>query len=234
MYQKAKAIEDRLISWRRDFHRHPELGFEEKRTAARAAEILTGLGFKVRMGVGRTGVIADFGEGKPKVAIRADMDALPILEANDAPYASNNPGVMHACGHDSHTAMALGTATLLATQELAGSVRFIFQPSEEKGDEEGKSGATRMIQDGALDDVDCILALHVDPVTPVGQIGTLVGPASGGVDSWFATIKGRGGHGARPHEVTDPIQIAAHVILAVQAIVSRKLDPGDPAIVSVG
>jgi len=130
--------------------------------------------------------------------------------------------------------MALGSATLLAKEKLPGSVRFFFQPSEEAGDEEGFSGARRMIEDGALEGVDSILALHVDPSTAVGEIGTAVGPASGGVDSWFATIKGRGGHGARPHEITDTIQITAHVILAVQAIVSRKLDPVAPAVVAVG
>jgi amidohydrolase len=234
MYQKAKALENQLIAWRRDFHRFPELGFQEKRTAARVAEIMTGLGYKVRTGVGRTGVIADLGEGKPRVGIRADMDALPILEANLEPYASENAGVMHACGHDSHVAMALGAATLLAKEKLPGSVRFLFQPSEEASDKEGFSGARRMIQDGALEGVDCALALHVDPVTPVGEIGTTVGPASGGVDSWFATIKGRGGHAARPQETTDTLQIAAHVILAVQAIASRKIDPGAPAVVAVG
>ncbi len=234
MYQKAKTIADQVIAWRRDFHRHPEIGFQEQRTAAQVAEIMAGLGYQVRTGLGRTGVVADLGEGSPRIGIRADMDALPILEANDVAYASENPGVMHACGHDAHTAMALGAATLLAKEKLPGSVRFLFQPSEEASDDEGISGARRMIEDGALEGVDSVLALHVDPTTPVGQICTTVGPASGGVDSWFATIKGRGGHAARPQEVTDPIQIAAHVILAVQAIASRKIDPGAPAVAAVG
>lgn len=234
MYQKAKSIESQMIAWRRDFHSHPELGFQENRTAARVAEIFAGLGYQVRTGLGRTGVIADLGTGGPKVGIRADMDALPIHEANDVPYASRHPGVMHACGHDSHTAMALGAATLLAGEKLPGSVRFFIQPSEEASDAEGFSGARRMIQDGALEGVHRVVALHVDPTIPVGEIGTMVGPASGGVDSWFATIKGRGGHAARPQEIIDTLQIAAHVILAVQAIASRKLDPGAPAVVAVG
>jgi len=234
MIQKAKGIETQLVEWRREFHRHPETGFEEHRTAARVAEILEGLGYRVRTGVGRTGVVGDLGEGKPMVAVRADMDALPILEANESPYASQRPGFMHACGHDAHTAMALGVAALLANEKLDGSVRFLFQPSEEMNDSEGFSGAPRMIQDGAMEGVDTVLALHVDPATPVGSIRVDSGPASGGVDSWFATIHGEGGHGASPHRVVDPIHIAGHVILALNAIVSRKLDPFAPAVVSIG
>ena len=234
MYRKAKAIEDQISAWRRDFHRHPELGFQETRTAARVVEVVEGLGYRVRTGVGRTGVVADLGQSGPRVAIRADMDALPIQEANDVPYASENVGLMHACGHDSHTAMALGAAALLAKEAMNGSVRFLFQPSEEANDAGGQSGAPRMIEDGALQGVDAVLALHVDPLTPVGKIRVGAGPASGGVDSWFATIRGLGGHGARPQDGIDPIHLAGHVILALNGVVSRRLDPFAPAVLSIG
>jgi amidohydrolase len=234
MYQKAKNIEKQLSDWRREFHRYPEIGFQEIHTSARVAEVLVGFGYKVRTGVGRTGVVADLGQSSPQIAVRADMDALPILEASDVSYASERAGFMHACGHDSHVAMALGAAALLAEIKLPGAVRFLFQPSEEANDEQGVSGAPRMIEDGALEGVDAILALHVDPLTEVGKIRVAVGPASGGVDSWFATIRGHGGHGARPQDGVDPIHIAGHVILALNGIVSRKLDPFAPAVISIG
>jgi amidohydrolase len=234
MLQKSREIETQLVAWRRDFHRHPEIGFQVQRTAAKVAEEMQKLGYRVRTGVGRTGIIADLGPDGPMVAVRADMDALPILEANDVTYASERPGFMHACGHDSHTAMALGTASLLAKEDLKGQVRFLFQPSEEANDDEGISGAPRMIEDDAMDGVDAVIALHVDPATPVGDIRITAGPASGGVDSWFASIFGKGGHGARPHDVLDPIHISGLVILAIHGIVSRRLDPFAPAVVSIG
>lgn len=234
MLERAKDIQDKIRAWRRDFHMHPELGFQETRTAARVAEILKGLGYRVRTGVGKTGVVADLGGGSPVIAIRADMDALPILETNEEPYASQNPGVMHACGHDAHTAIALGAATLLAGAKFAGTVRFLFQPAEEVADAEGVSGAPRLIADGAMSGVDRILALHVDASLPVGDIAVEEGAASGGVDTFYATIIGRGGHGARPNEVVDPIYISAYVILALNGIVSRRLHPFDPAVVSIG
>jgi amidohydrolase len=234
MFDKAKSIQDQLSAWRRDFHMHPELGFRETRTAAKVAETLEQLGYRVRRGVGRTGVVAEFGSGKPLVAIRADMDALPLQETNRVAYASQNPGVMHACGHDSHMAMALGAAALLSREKFSGTVRFLFQPSEEVADDEGLSGAPRMIQDGAMDGVEFVLALHVEPSTPAGAIRIGPGPASGGVDSWFGEVIGKGGHGAHPHQSIDPFYITAHVILALNGIVSRRIDPFDPAVVSVG
>ncbi len=234
MLNKAKAIQDQLSAWRRDFHMHPELGFRETRTSAKVAEIMEQFGYRVKRGVGRTGVVAELGSGKPLVAIRADMDALPLQESNRVPYASQTPGVMHACGHDSHTAMALGAAALLAQEKFPGAVRFLFQPSEEVGDDEGISGAPRMIADGAMEGVDLVIATHVEPGTPAGAICIKSGPASGGVDSWFGEIVGRGGHGAHPHQTIDPFYVAAHVILALNGIVSRRLDPFDPAVVSVG
>ncbi len=234
MLNKAKAIQNDLIAWRRDFHMHPELGFHETRTSMGVAEVMEKLGCRVRRGVGRTGVVAEIGKGKPVIALRADMDALPLEEANQVPYASQNPGVMHACGHDSHTAMLLGTATLLANEELPGTVRFLFQPSEEVGDEEGISGAPRMIADGAMQGVDMVIALHVDPSTPVGDILVETGSSSGGVDSWFGNIIGKGGHGARPHDSIDPFYISAHIIFALNAIPSRRLSAFDPAVISIG
>ena len=235
MLKRAYEIQDQLVNWRRDFHMHPELGFQETRTAAKAAEVLGGLGWRVRTGVGRTGVTADLGEGSPCVAIRADMDALPIQEQNPGiSYASQHPGMMHACGHDAHTAIALGVATLLKGQEFPGRVRLLLQPSEEIGDDEGVSGAPRMIEDGAMEGVDMVLALHVDSHTPVGTIQVASGPASGGVDAFFATIRGKGAHGAQPHESVDPFVISAHVIMAINAIASRRLDPVAPAVVSIG
>ena len=234
MLDKAKAIQQQISEWRRDFHMHPELGFTETRTSGKVAEICEKLGYRVRRGVGRTGVVADFGNGKPVIAIRADMDALPILEANPVPYASQNPGIMHACGHDSHTAMALGAATLLASEKFPGTVRFLFQPSEEIGDEEGISGAPRMVADGAMEGVDFVIAQHVDAVAPAGTIGIEAGPTSGGVDSWFGKVIGHGGHGAKPEATVDPFFITAHVIFALNGIISRRINPFDPAVVSIG
>ena len=234
MLEKARAMQQQLSDWRRDFHMHPELGFRETRTAAKVAEILERFGYNLRLAVGRTGVVADLGNGKPLVAIRADMDALPLQETNQVPYASQNPGVMHACGHDGHIAMALGAAALFSRKKFPGTVRFLFQPSEEAADEDGLSGAPRMIQAGAMDGVELVIATHVEPTTPAGAICIKSGPASGGVDSWFGEIIGKGGHGAHPHESIDPFYIAAHVILALNVIVSRRLDPFDPAVVSVG
>jgi len=235
MLKQSYHIQEEIIEWRRDFHMHPELGFQELRTAARVAEELEKLGYRVRQGVGRTGVVADWGEpGGRCIAIRADMDALPILEANEVPYKSQNDGRMHACGHDSHTAMALGAATLLAREKLPGRVRFLFQPSEEAGDEEGISGAPRMIADGAMEGVDMVIALHVDPSTPVGDIHISDGPSSGGADSWYGRIIGKGGHGAKPELSVDPFYMASHVMIALNAIVSRRIRPFDPAVVSIG
>jgi amidohydrolase len=234
MLEQARQIQDQLIAWRRDIHMHPELGFHEIRTAALVAEVLQSLGYRVRTGVGRTGVVAERGEGHPVVAIRADMDALPIQEANDVPYASQTPGVMHACGHDAHTTIALGVAMLLAQEAFPGTIRFLFQPAEEVSDDEGYSGAPRMVQHGAMEGVDAVLALHVHVGSPVGEITLNAGPSSAGVDTFWATITGQGSHGAYPHKGLDPIYLAAHVLLALHGIVSRRLDPFDPAVITVG
>ncbi len=234
MLKQAHAISEELIEWRRDFHMHPEIGFELHRTSKIVADELEKMGYRVKRGVGKTGIVAEIGEGGRVVAIRADMDALPILEQNDVEYVSQNKGAMHACGHDSHTAMALGAALLLSKEKLPGRVRFLFQPCEETTDEEGKSGAQRMSAEGAMDGVDYIIAQHVDPLKPVGTIGINAGPNSGGVDSWYGVISGKGGHGAHPHKTIDPFYLLAHVILALNGIVSRRLDPFAPAVVSIG
>ena len=234
MLKQAHAISEELIEWRRDFHMHPEIGFELHRTSKIVADELEKMGYRVRRGVGKTGVVAEIGEGGKMVAIRADMDALPILEMNETEYVSQNKGAMHACGHDSHTAMALGAALLLSKEKLPGRVRFLFQPCEETVDNEGKSGAQRMSAEGAMEGVDYVIAQHVDPSTAVGKIGINAGPSSGGVDSWHAIIKGKGGHGAHPDKTIDPFYLMAHVILALNGIISRRIDPFEPAVVSVG
>ena len=234
MLKQSHAISEELIEWRRDFHMHPELGFELHRTSKIVADELEKMGYRVKRGVGKTGVVAEIGEGGKMVAIRADMDALPILEMNESEYISQNKGAMHACGHDSHTAMALGAALLLSKENLPGRVRFLFQPCEETADEEGKSGAQRMSAEGAMDGVDYVIAQHVDPLKPVGTISINAGPCSGGVDSWYGVIKGKGGHGAHPNKTVDPFYLLAHVILALNGIVSRRINPFEPAVVSIG
>jgi amidohydrolase len=234
MLKQSNAISEEIIEWRRDFHMHPELGFDVHRTAGIVADELEKMGYRVTRGVGKTGVVADIGEGGKMVAIRADMDALPLQELNDMDYKSKVDGKMHACGHDSHTAMALGAAQLLAKEKLNGRIRFLFQPSEEAADEEGKSGAMRMSEEGAMNGVDYVIAQHIDPTKPVGTIGINAGACSGGVDSWFGVIEGKGGHGAFPHTTVDPFFLLAHIIFALNGIVSRRLDPFAPAAVSIG
>ena len=233
MLADAEKIYSQLVNWRRDFHMYPELGFQETRTAAKVAEHLESWGYRVRTGVGKTGVVGDLGRGKPIVAIRADMDALPIQESNEVPYKSKHDGVMHACGHDAHMAMALGAAKILADENFPGTVRFLFQPAEEIEDEAGLSGAPRMIADGAIDEVDYALALHVAASIDTGEI-ELDEYAAAGVDTFYAKIIGQGGHGSTPHKVIDPILLSGHVILAIHNIVSRRLKPFDPAVISIG
>jgi len=234
MLERAREIRDRIAAWRRDIHQHPELGFREMRTAALVADTLRELGIRVETGVGKTGVVGYLGEGPPVVALRADMDALPIQEANQVPYASSTPGVMHACGHDAHTAILLGVATLLHDMDLPGQVRFLFQPSEETVDEENKGGAERMIEDGAMENVDIVMALHMSLDVPAGHIQLAAGVGSAAVDSFSATIEGRGCHGAYPHNGLDPIFCASQVINAINGIVSRRVDPFQPAVISIG
>ncbi len=232
---QAQALSDQITAWRRDFHAHPELGFQEFRTSARVAEELKSMGLSPRTQVGKTGVVADIGAGKPLVAIRADMDALPLQERNDVPYASTVPNVMHACGHDSHTAMLLGAARILTAMpdRPAGTIRLLFQPCEETDDGE-KSGAQRMMDDGAMDGVDRVIALHVGSDHPAGELVIEPGFITANVDNFFATVIGRGAHGAHPDLGVDPIVLLAQVINAIQTIRSRRIDPLRPAVVTIG
>jgi len=240
MLNRANALLPELIRLRRDFHRHPELNFQEIRTAGIVAETLQEIGgIRIKTGVGKTGVIGEIGNGSgPIIAIRADMDALPILEETGAKYASANSGVMHACGHDAHTAMLLGAAHLLkdsfANGNLQGKVRLLFQPSEENVDDTGLSGAPRMIEDGALEDVAAVIALHVSSTHPAGTVFTQSGWFSASVDTFEAWITASGGHGAYPHLGDDPIWMMGPILTALHSIVSRRVDPMQPAVVSLG
>ncbi|MGB9752390.1 MAG: amidohydrolase [Roseiflexus castenholzii] len=240
MLDKANAIASEIVRLRRDIHAHPELAFQEVRTAQLVAETLREIGgIDIRTGVGKTGVVGHLGTGDgPTIGIRADMDALPIDEVTGLPFASQNPGVMHACGHDAHTAILLGVAHLLkqefAAGNLRGNVRFLFQPAEEAQDAEGLSGAPRMINDGALDGVDHVIALHVDSGLPVGKITIREGASSAAVDSFRGWITGSGGHGAYPHLGTDPLWMLLPVMQALHGIVARRVNPMHPAVVSLG
>ncbi|MGH2538196.1 MAG: M20 metallopeptidase family protein [Candidatus Promineifilaceae bacterium] len=239
MLAQAQAIAPELVRLRRDIHQHPELSFQEVRTAALVAETLQELGIEVQTGIGRTGVVGRLGNGVgPTLAIRADMDALPIQEANDVPYRSQNPGVMHACGHDAHTAILLGVALLLkqslAEEEWRGNVRLLFQPSEEASDADGISGAPAMMADGALDGVDAAISLHVLSTHPSSVCFFQDGYSHAAVDSFQAWIRARGGHGAYPQHTNDPLFILAPVLTALYAIPSRRIDPLRPCVVSLG
>ncbi|EHR77703.1 peptidase M20 [Thermococcus litoralis DSM 5473] len=227
--EEALKIKDQIIAWRRDFHMHPELGYEEERTSKIVEEHLREWGYRIKR-VG-TGIIADIGKGEKTVALRADMDALPVQEENDVPYKSRIPGKMHACGHDAHTAMLLGAAKIIAEHEneLPNKVRLLFQPAEEGG-----NGALKMIEGGALEGVNAIFGIHVWMELPSGVVGIREGPFMAGVGRFEVEIEGKGGHGASPHETIDPIPIAAQVILAFQTIISRNLNPLESGVVSVG
>lgn len=240
MLERAHMLSDELVRLRREIHRHPELGFREFRTAALVEETLAEIGgFAIKSGVGRTGVVGQIGSGEgPTIAIRADMDALPIKEENETDYASSVSGVMHACGHDAHTAMLLGAAHLLRQSFLdggwRGNVRLLFQPSEEMFDEDGISGATAMIKDGALEGVDAVIALHVDSTAPAGSCQFDDGYSHAAVDSFEAWIYGTGAHGAYPHRGTDPLYMLGPVLTALYAIPSRRINPLSPSVVSLG
>jgi amidohydrolase len=234
--ERARSLETMTIALRRDFHMHPELNFREVRTANRVADELRKLGIEFETGVGITGVVAHIGEGRPAIGVRGDMDALPIQELNDVPYKSQVPGVMHACGHDAHTAILLTVAKMLVEMpdRPAGEFRLLFQPSEEEFGSDGKSGAVRMIEDGALETLDHVIALHVNSEKPAGKIGIVDGYACAAVDSFRAKIIGEGCHGAYPHTGIDPIYIAAQVINAIHGVRARRINPVHPALISVG
>ena len=234
---EAQAMQEQLVAWRRDLHAHPELGFEETRTAGIVAEHLTRLGYRVNTGIAETGVIGVLQGTRPgpTVMLRFDMDALPIQEKNEVAYVSQTPGVMHACGHDAHVTVGLGTATLLQRHRDAwvGTVKLVFQPGEE-----GMNGAEVMVKEGALDDYgprpDAAFGLHVWNVAPLGRAKLPVGPMMAAAERWTLTVTGRGSHGAQPHLGTDSIVASAHIVSALQTIVSRNVDPQKTAVVTVG
>ncbi len=231
---EAESLQPRMVAWRRDFHMHPELAFHEHRTSEIVAETLRSLGLEVRTHVGKTGVVGLLRGSKPGpvAMVRFDMDALPIQEENDVPYRSRVPGVMHACGHDTHTAMGLGIATMLSghRQEMAGQVKFVFQPAEEEG-----GGALAMIEDGALENPapDVAFAMHVWNTLPAGNVIVQPGPVMASASDLYIAVMGRGGHGALPHESIDPVTIAAHAIVALQTFLQRRIDAQETAVVSI-
>lgn len=227
-------MRDELVARRRDLHQHPELAFEEVRTAGIVAQELSNLGLEVQTGVGKTGVVAIL-EGDsdgPTVLVRADMDALPIEEANQTDYISQTSGKMHACGHDGHTTIALGVARLLSgyRSQMAGRVKFVFQPAEEIA-----SGARAMIDDGVLENPrpDVGLGLHLWNDLPLGTIGMTTGGLMAGSSIFAINITGKGGHGAQPQLTVDPVVCAAHIITALQTILSRNVDPAATGVISV-
>lgn len=225
-----------LVATRRDLHEHPELAFEEVRTSGIVARRLEALGLEVRSGVAKTGVVGLLrggaaGPGARTLAIRADMDALPVSELNDVEYRSTIEGKMHACGHDGHTAILLTVADILSKRraELPGNVKFLFQPAEES-----IGGARPMIEAGAMEQVDAVIGLHLISDIPFGRIGVRAGEVFASADSFVMTLHGRGGHAASPHEAVDPIVITAQVVMALQTLISRESSPFRPAIVTIG
>jgi hippurate hydrolase len=225
---------DEFIALRRDFHQYPELAFQERRTSKIIASKLSSWGYEVATGIAGTGIVATLtrGEGQKRIGIRADMDALPIEETTGLSYESNNPGVMHACGHDGHATILLATARYLAEQgKFSGTVRLIFQPAEEIG-----AGARKMIAEGLFDrfPVDAVFGLHNWPGVAEGQFGFVAGPAMASVDQAVIRIVGKGGHGAEPHRTVDPVLATASFITALQSVVSRNIDPQEMAVVTVG
>lgn len=226
----------KVVALRRAIHKNPELAFEEVQTAALVLKTLRGLGIPAKGGIAKTGVVGLITGGSPGpcVALRADMDALPIVEQTKLPYASRNHGVMHACGHDGHTAMALGAAMVLSElrKELKGSVKLLFQPSEERN----PGGAPGMIEAGVLANprVVAIFGQHVLSHADAGTVGFCSGPMMASADELYITIRGKGGHGAKPHVAVDPIVTAAQVVLALQTIVSRRIDPFQQCVVTIG
>ncbi|SNX53027.1 amidohydrolase [Thermoanaerobacterium sp. RBIITD] len=231
--KEAKLIEDEIIQIRRKIHREPELGFEETKTSDLISKYLNSLCIETKI-LATTGVMGLLkGNGSKTIAIRADMDALPIQEENDVPYSSVVPGKMHACGHDVHTAIALGAAKLLSKMKdkINGNVKFIFQPAEET-----TGGAKPMIEEGVLENpnVDAIIGLHVDPDLNTGEIGFTNGKAYASSDMFDISVTGKSSHGAEPHKSVDPIVISANIINALQTVVSRNADPLEPLVITIG
>jgi len=236
----ADALVPALVETRRDIHRHPELGNREFRTGKLVAERLRALGLEVRYPVAKTGVVGILKGGRPGavVAVRADLDALPIQERNDVPYKSENAGVKHACGHDAHTTILLGTAEVLAKMKdrLPGTVVFLFQPAEEGTPEGEEGGAPLMIKEGVLDQpkVQAVYGLHMDPTLEIGEVGWSIGPIYASSDRFVIEIQGKKTHGAYPHTGLDPVPVAAEMVQALQLIVSRQFDALSPKVLTIG
>jgi hippurate hydrolase len=231
---RALEIQGEISAIRRDIHAHPELAFEENRTSDVVAAKLQEWGLEVTRGLGKTGLVGTLRKGNSlkSIGLRADMDCLPMDETNDFAHRSTNPGRMHACGHDGHTAMLLGAAKMLSeTRNFEGAVHFIFQPAEEGG-----GGAKVMIEDGLFEKFPCdaVFAIHNKPGLPLGHIVTKGGPLLAAADRWDIRIKGKGGHAAHPHTTLDPMVVGANIIMALQTIVSRNIDPIDSSVVTVG
>lgn len=236
LLQEARDLYAELVAIRRDLHAHPEMGFGEVRTASVVVDHLTALGYEVVTGVGRTGVVGLLPGGQPgdrTVLLRFDMDALPIHEENDVAYRSQTPGVMHACGHDAHVAVGLGVARLLAQHraEFGGVVKLMFQPAEE-----GMGGAMAMIQDAVLTNpnVDVAFGLHVSPDHATGTAVVRSGALLAAVDRFEIIVQGQGGHAARPDQAIDPVLVAAHIVVALQTIVARNINPLETGVITVG
>jgi amidohydrolase len=233
VYPEILEAQSRHTEWRRDIHRHPELGYEEHRTAKIVAEKLTSFGLEVFTGIGQTGVVGKLtcGTGNRAIGLRADLDALPMQEKNAFGHRSLNDGVFHGCGHDGHTVMLLGAAEYLAKSEsFDGTLYFIFQPAEE-----GLSGGAAMIEDGLFEDFDMesVYGLHNWPQLPIGEFAVCEGPLMAAADKWDVTISGKGGHAALPHLSTDSIVAASALVQALQTIVSRTVNPQEAAVLSV-
>jgi amidohydrolase len=231
---RALEIQGEISAIRRDIHAHPELAFEENRTSDVVAAKLQEWGLEVTRGLGKTGLVGTLRKGNSlkSIGLRADMDCLPMDETNDFAHRSTNPGRMHACGHDGHTAMLLGAAKMLSeTRNFEGAVHFIFQPAEEGG-----GGAKVMIEDGLFEKFPCdaVFAIHNKPGLPLGHIVTKGGPLLAAADRWDIHIKGKGGHAAHPHTTLDPMVVGANIVMALQTIVSRNIDPIDSSVVTVG
>lgn len=232
---EAEALREQLVAWRRDFHMHPELGFQERRSAGLIADRLRELGYQVQTGIANTGVVGLLEGEQPGsvVMVRFDMDALPITEENETEYVSQNPGVMHACGHDAHMAMGLGVATLMAQRqdEMTGTLKLVFQPGEE-----GMNGAKVMVTEGVLENPrpDVVLATHIWNEKPVGTIDVSPGAVMAAAEEWTCTVRGMGGHGALPHQTVDPIVATAQIVTALQTVVSRNVSALETAVVTVG
>jgi IAA-amino acid hydrolase len=234
MLEKARELTDQLVRWRRHLHQHPELGFEEYETARFIERTLRPLGMSIRTGVGKTGVVAEMGADGPIVAVRADMDALPVDEQSGVTFCSLRPGAMHACGHDAHVAMGLGAAYLLHGLRFPGRVRFLFQPCEETEDAEHLSGAQRLVAEGAMDGVVAVVGQHVDPAAAAGNILLSAGAVAAAPDNFHITIKGHGTHAATPEQGVDPVWLASQVLNAIYGLRGRVTKPTAPAVITVG